>query len=282
MVKDEENRRLMNRICSLEKDLDEMRNKMQEQQSAILSNISHDIRTPMNAIVGFANLLLTERLDDQEKDECIKQINSNSTELLEMVDNMIDASLLHSGDLKLTRGKCFLNELMDELYNMCKELSYVRQRELSIVVSKNADDDFYLVADDRRLRQVLKNLINNAVKYTEAGHVEFGYNLAGKEKAEFFVRDTGIGINPGYEDEIFTPFRSRLLDPGGKPAKGAGLGLSVSKNLVELMGGNMWHETWPGKGTCFYFSLPVERTSFIKRKFKQINSAAKRNIASLF
>ncbi len=277
---EEENRKLVNKIASLEEDLDTMRTRMQNLQSTILSNISHDIRTPMNAIVGFANLLMAEKLDEQEKLECLQQINSNSNDLLEIVDNMIDASLLQSGELVLSSGKCYLNELMDELYTMCQELFHFRQKELSIVVSKSGDDEMYALADHRRLKQVFKNLIYNALKYTEKGYVKFGYTISDAGKADFFVKDTGIGISTLDEEALFTPFRSRLLSENGSTSKGAGLGLSVSKKLIELMGGNMWHETCPGNGTCFYFSLPGKKISFIKRTIKQINSAAKRSIAS--
>ncbi len=281
MHKDEEKRKLVGKIAGLEEELATMRFSMQNLQSAILSNISHDIRTPMNAIVGFANLLMAEKLDNQERDECIQQINLNSNELLEIVDNMIDASMLQSGEMIMSTGSCHLNELMDELYTMSKELLLFRQKELSIVLSKYGDDDLYVMADHRRLKQVFKNLISNSVKYTEQGYVKFGYTLSESGKAEFFVKDTGVGISSLDEEALFTPFRSRLLSDNGSASKGAGLGLSVSKKLIELMGGHMWHESCPGNGTCFHFSLPGKKSSLIKRTIKQINSAAKRSIASL-
>ncbi len=282
MQKEEENNILRNRISSLEADLDEMRTRVNCLQSAILSNISHDIRTPMNAIVGFANLLMAEKLDDNERDECIRQINSNSIDLLEIVDNMIDASLLQSGDMKLSPRECCLNDLMDDLYSMCRDLSSARQKQLNIIVTKGGDNGCFVMADHRRLKQVLWNLIGNAVKYTERGHVEFGYMVTDNIDAEFFVKDTGIGLSTHDEEVLFTPFRSKLTGKKGTNAKGAGLGLAVSKNLVELMGGRMWHESSPGKGTCFYFSLPGKRTSYLKRKLDQINTVAKRSIASIF
>ncbi len=258
------------------------RGSMQNLQSIILSNISHDVRTPMNAIVGFANLLTDEHMDPNDKNECIDQINLNSIELLEIIDNMIDASLLQCGDLKLYEKEFHLNDLMDDLYQSSKELLNARQKDLSLIVSKGEKDDFFLTADIKRLRQILTNLINNAINFTPSGHIEFGYVKLDNEMIRFYVKDTGIGLGSVTSEDLFKPFRPRIMSEKCSFKKGAGLGLALSKNLVNIMGGDMWPESVPGEGTCFYFTLPVRKNSFLKNHLQQISKITKRNIASFF
>ena len=279
---EDENKRLLRKIALLENDLDIMKNKMQNLQSTILSNISHDIRTPMNAIVGFANLLANEKMDSQDREECIDQINTNSIELLVMIDNMVDASLLQDGDLKLLNKKCLINQLIDELYETYKELNSVKQKKLNLIVSKGENDDFELITDSERLKQVFKSLISNAIKFTNAGSIEFGYSKYKNNEIRFFVKDSGAGLGEIKQDDLFKPFHSRLYAEKHYINKGAGLGLSVSKSLVSLMGGSIWPESVSGRGTCFYFTLPGKNRFIIENKLQQIRTIAKRNIASLF
>lgn len=281
-TEEENNKRLLQKIALLENKLITIKGRMQNLQSTILSNISHDIRTPMNAIVGFANLLANENMDGQDRDECIDQINSNSRELLDMIDNMVDASLLQEGDMKLLNKKCFLNDLIDDLHKTHKELSNVKQKNLNLIVSKGEDDDFFLVTDTDRLKQVFKSLIGNAIKFTDTGNIEFGYHKYKTNKIRFFVKDSGVGLETINREDLFKPFHSRLYTENGYMNKGVGLGLSVSKSLINLMGGDIWPESRSGKGTCFYFTLPGNNKSLLEKKIQQIKNIAKRNIASFF
>lgn len=276
----EEHNRLLHKIALLENELNAARGSMQNLQSIILSNISHDVRTPMNAIVGFANLLTDEHMDTNDKNECIDQINLNSIELLEIIDNMIDASLLQCGDLKLYEKEFHLNDLMDDLYQSSKELLNARQKDLSLIVSKGEKNDFFLTADIKRLRQILTNLINNAINFTPSGHIEFGYVKLGNDMIRFYVKDTGIGLGSVTSEDLFKPFRPRIMSEKSSFKKGAGLGLALSKNLVNIMGGDIWPESVPGEGTCFYFTLPARKNSFLKNHLQQISKITKRNIAS--
>lgn len=282
MHTEEENKRLLQKIALLEDKLNITNSKMQNLQSTILSNISHDIRTPMNAIVGFANLLANEKMDLEDKEECIDQINNNSTELLNMIDNMVDASLLQSGDVKLMKRKCFINELIDDLYETYRESNSVKQKMLNLIVSKGEDDDFVLVTDPERLKQVFKSLISNAVKFTNTGNIEFGYHRYYNNKIRFFVKDSGEGLGKIKQEDLFKPFHSRLYNEKDYMKKGAGLGLSVSKSLIDLMGGYIWPESCSGKGTCFYFTLPGEKKFLFEKELFLIKNMTKRNIASLF
>jgi signal transduction histidine kinase len=279
---EEENKRLTQRIAYLEDELDAMRAKMQNLQTIILSNISHDIRTPMNAIVGFANLLTNAEMDAEERIDYIDHLNNHSTELLEIIDNMIDASQLQLGGIKLYEKECHVNDILDELYEYTGESINMKQKKLDITITKAEGDDFFILADYKRFKQVFGNLLDNATKFTTEGHIEFGYFRNNGNKVTFFVRDTGDGLDLFNNEDLFKPFRSKLNLKTNNPVKGAGLGLAISKNLVELMGGEMWHDSIPGKGTCFYFTLPEKKVSCLSRKFEQIGKITNRNIASLF
>lgn len=278
----DDNIKLKQEISELEKKLQAMQMKMQDLHSIILSNISHDIRTPMNAIVGFANLLTEDKIDEEERSEFIDQINTNSSDLLQIIDNMVDASQLQCGSLSLYEQEFCLNEIMDDLFDYYKELYKIRDKKLNIVLSKGDEDNYTLVADKKRLKQVFSNLIGNAIKFTDTGHIEFGYKKEHKERITFYVKDSGCGLNKLTEEDLFIPFRSRIHKENDDIKKGPGLGLSVSKSIIELMGGRMWTEIFSGEGTCLYFTIPAKNTSVLKRRFKLINNATKRNIASLF
>jgi two-component system, chemotaxis family, CheB/CheR fusion protein len=278
MDKDEENTRLVKKIEILKDELNITRTAMQNLQSIVLSNISHDVRTPMNAIVGFANLLATETLDSKDRDECIDQININSIELLDIIDNMIDASLIQFGDMKLYDRECYLNDFLDELYDETKELISSSSKKLNLIVTKGGSNEFFLSVDVKRLRQILLNLISNAISFTNSGQIEFGYTLV-DNKVRFFVKDSGIGLGPIKDEELFKPFRPRVLTEQ-RVKKGAGLGLYVSKGIVDLMEGEMWPESLPGKGTCMYFTIPEKRSSSMSKRLKQLSKITKRNIAS--
>ncbi len=282
MHREEENKRLTQRIALLEDELNIMRNRMQNLQSNILSNISHNIRTPMNAIVGFANLLTNEQMDNKDREDCIDQINSNSTELLEIIDNMIDASLLQCDHLTLFKKECNVNNILDDLFDIYNKSTTVRHKKLNLIVSKGENNDFTIVTDYKRLKQVLHNLISNAVKFTNSGDVEFGYNRLKDDKVTFFVKDTGIGLGPLNHEDLFKPFNVGTNSDKFIIYQGAGLGLAVSKNLIKLMGGDMWPENVPEGGTCFYFTLPAKRNSFQKSKLQFISALTKFNIASFF
>ncbi len=284
MHTEEETNKLRKAVALLEDELNTMRTRMQNVQSIILSNISHDIRTPMNAIVGFANLLTDENMQTGERNECIDHINLHSKELLGIIDNMIDASQLQCGGIKLKEKECYINDILDEIYEESLESRHVSLKNLNIIVSKGESDDFFIYADFDRLKQILRNLIENAVKFTNKGYVEFGYTKKKPNKVTFFVKDTGPGLGSVNREELFKPFRGGHKSRPHDFVKGAGLGLglSISKSLVELMNGEMWPDSKPGKGTCFYFTLPVRKTSFFKTKLKQLSSMAKQNIASIF
>lgn len=283
MHREEDFETLLQKIAVLEEKLNATESRMQNLQSIMLSNLSHDIRTPMNAIVGFANLLSNDVMESNERNECIAGINTCSIELLDIIDNMVDASLLQTGKLSLLEKKCYLNELIDNLLLTYRELPLVKNKNLKIIAVKAEDKGFSMVTDPDRLKQVFKNLISNSIKFTNTGTIEFGYHKYHNNKIRFYVKDSGIGLGSLNQENMFKPFHSRLCDENEHTGnKGAGLGLSVSKNLIDLMGGEIWPESRCPEGTCFYFTLPAGKSSVMDKKYDRIRDIAKRNIASFF
>lgn len=224
-------------------------------KSAFLANVSHEIRTPMNGIIGFSELLNDPDLDEEKRLEFTRIINNSCQQLLGIVDDILDISKIETGLVKLEMGKVDLNELIEELRIFYARLANIQG--LSLHASKGLPAGKQMVmADLKRLKQVLNNLINNAFKYTEAGHIKFGYTVKSKE-IEFFIEDSGFGIDPEKQESVFKRFY-QIEAHTSRQHGGTGLGLSISKGLVEFMGGRIWVESEPGKGSIFYFTIPYE------------------------
>jgi PAS domain S-box-containing protein len=227
-------------------------------KSSFLANMSHEIRTPMNAIVGFSNLLNDKSIDGDLKKELVNQINVHSNSLLNLIDNIIDLAKIDSDQLEMKIVNCPIDEIVDELYESFAE--NVMYKNISLLRKKDDNIQNYIIeADPYRVKQVLNNLIDNAVKFTDEGFVEFGYELVNDQKlpvARFFVSDSGIGINKKQQDIIFNRF-TKIEDNREKLYRGAGLGLNISKRLVENMGGRIWVYSNPHEGSTFYFTLPL-------------------------
>jgi CheY-like chemotaxis protein len=219
--------------------------------------MSHEIRTPMNSIIGFSNLLNDPDLKQDKKDQYLQHIFQSSNLLLNLIDDIIDISKIEAGQITISPQICNLNETIKDLFFSAKETLKNKSIEMRLNLPK--DSDAYTVkTDPYRLRQVLTNLLANAIKFTEAGYVEVGYLLRQsdqKTQVEFFVKDSGIGIPRDKQNIIFDRFR-QVDDSRSRKYGGTGLGLAISKRLVDLLGGNIWVESEPNKGSVFYFSLP--------------------------
>lgn len=230
-------------------------------KSSFLANMSHEIRTPMNAIIGFTDLLGDPDLTADQKDEFIGLIHTSGNTLLTLLDDIIDITKIESGQLRLTPTECQVNMLLRELQISFNELLKRYDKTNISLYFKEAVSDlkFSIVADALRIKQVLSNLIGNAIKFTDTGYVEFGYRLTDNGFIEFYVKDTGIGVAVESTDMIFDRFgqvnNSFITHYGG-----SGLGLTISKNLVELMGGKIWMESELEKGSTFYFTVPYLKT----------------------
>lgn len=229
-------------------------------KTAFLSNMSHEIRTPMNAILGFSNLLSHPEISVVEKEEFVNLIKVNGKNLLTLVEDIIDISKIDSGQLQIKNAPCKLHELMMEVYESF--FNDIKRRglfNLKLYLKEGiSDEDVMVLTDAHRLKQILINLVGNAVKFTERGFVEFGYEQKDDQFLNFYVKDTGIGLPKGKEDDIFDRF-SKFNNDKQRLYGGTGIGLSIAKHLVELLGGEIWVESEPLVGTTFYFTLPYHR-----------------------
>jgi PAS domain S-box-containing protein len=235
-------------------------------KSAFLANMSHEIRTPLNGIVGFANMLKEPSLSRDAIDQYIQIINTSSFQLLAIIEDIIDISKIEAGEIKINTVRLHLNNLLDELYSVHELSINTSAVKLTLQTQFTSADD-EILADGVRLRQVLTNLITNAIKFTTEGEIKFGYTVD-KDFLVFYVSDSGIGIAKENQQLIFERFRQINNQEKGKNA-GTGLGLSICKALVELMGGKIWIESELQKGTTFYFTLPLTRVSTNKVEMKE-------------
>jgi signal transduction histidine kinase len=228
-------------------------------KSSFLSNMSHEIRTPMNAIVGLSELLKDKGYSDEERTEFVNLIVSNSHNLLGLIDDIVDISKIESNQLNINLKDCQVYPLLIDLYRrFSEEIKSGEKSHLDFRLSFNIKDkNLTFKADGIRIKQALSKLIDNAVKFTESGHIELGCNLE-EDRILFYVEDTGIGLSEDKKKVIFDLFR-KVEDNKLKLYRGTGLGLSLSQNLVKLMGGEIKVETEVNKGSRFYFSLPLDQ-----------------------
>jgi len=251
----------------IEKNLIAAKNKAEESdklKSAFLSNMSHEIRTPMNAILGFSTLLSDPGVTEDEKEEFVRIIKDRGNDLMRIIDDIIDVAKIESGQIKIEIKECQVNVLLNNLTVTFNEIKRKHAKEKVVLncLPGNKDEDFTILSDGNRLRQILTNLIENALKFTDQGFVEFGYtlkNIGNDSYIEFFVRDSGIGIPKDAHDVIFERFR-QVDDTSTRKYGGTGLGLTISKNLVRLLGGDISLQSDRGKGTEFLITLPLQTT----------------------
>jgi len=228
-------------------------------KSAFLANMSHEIRTPMNGIVGLLNYIEHEDMTPESRSTYFNIINNNVHQLLQLIDDLVDISKMDSLQMTLNNSKFNLNVLFEELEIFYQDFILKNDKDLTLKLNRcHFIEPCFIYSDQVRLRQVISNLIGNAIKFTEKGYITFGYSMSeNKDYLYFFVDDTGIGIHQSKQIKIFEKFMQGHKDTQVLYS-GTGLGLTISKNLVELMGGEIGVESEEGVGSKFYFTLPAE------------------------
>ncbi len=239
-------------------------------KSAFLANMSHEIRTPMNGIIGFSDMLANPNLKKEKQIQFIKIIQDCSNQLLTLIDDLIDIAKIESNQIKINISPTCLNDVLFEVYSLYKSKINPLNIELCFLPGL-VDDKSHVNTDVIRLKQIIINLMNNAIKFTNKGQIKFGY-VQRNELIEFFIEDTGIGIEKEFHKIIFDRFRQVDYTEKRKFG-GTGLGLSISKSLVTLLGGTIWVDSIPNQKTTFYFTIPYEIVN-------KIDGAAKRIISS--
>jgi PAS domain S-box-containing protein len=238
-------------------------------KSAFLTNMSHEIRTPMNGILGFTELLKEPDLTGEEQQDYIQTIRNSGVRMLNTIDSIVDISKIESGMMNVDRIETDINEQTEYIYKFFKQevenkgLKFYFRNSLS---SKEA----IIKTDAKKIYSILTNLVKNAIKFTNEGSIEFGYEKKG-DYLEFFVRDTGTGIPDSHKEIIFERFRqgSESLD---RNYEGSGLGLSISKSYVEMLGGRIWVQSEAGKGSVFYFTIPYITVSMERKVIEDTDS----------
>ncbi|MDP4204957.1 MAG: ATP-binding protein, partial [Bacteroidota bacterium] len=247
----------------VEQKLEEAKTKAEEAdrlKSAFLANISHEIRTPMNAIIGFSRMLVLSDFSDAEKEKFVDIIVTNGESLMKLINDMISLSKIETDQVEARKNYCKVNNLFSELY---RTFSFQRNQNnkahLTLTLrTDNNNPQFAIYTDEMLLREIMTNLLDNAIKFTDKGEITFGYKMKSDSKIEFFVKDTGIGIPEDSKQAVFLRFH-QLHNSRTRNYGGTGLGLSISQHYVEKLGGTLEFESEVDKGSCFYFTLKIEK-----------------------
>ncbi|HAM99403.1 MAG TPA: hypothetical protein DCQ26_12415 [Marinilabiliales bacterium] len=227
-------------------------------KSAFLANMSHEIRTPMNSINGFSELLQNTTQPPDKQRYYLDMIYKSSNQLLKIINNILDISKLEVGQAKVTEKEYDINQIIIEsLHTIAPDFNTNDEVEIKTLLPLQGSES-YVLCDGSRLQQILTNLIQNALKFTSYGIIEIGYQL-NEKFIQFHVKDTGIGIAPEKHHLVFERF-GQAEEGYSRNFEGAGLGLSICKGFVELMGGNIWFDSKPNIGSSFYFTIPYKPT----------------------
>lgn len=250
-------------------------------KSAFLANMSHEIRTPLNAIVGFSEILSAQADVNDEIKSFFQIIRQSSNELLRLINDIIDLAKIESGQLQFTLSDYDLKFEFESIFNFYSEQIMLDDKgdKINLVFSPdNNYQELIVKVDPFRIKQIMNNLFSNALKFTDSGTIEFGYRIIGKE-IYFFVSDTGIGIPKEEHNSIFQRFHK--IDRGNQRLyPGTGLGLVISRSLVEMHGGRIWFESEQNQGTKFNFTIPLVVGDSVNVKKEEKNNIVQTELKS--
>ncbi|MPQ46493.1 transporter substrate-binding domain-containing protein [Marinifilum sp. N1E240] len=255
------NKTLRKRVSLKTKELTEAKNKAEESnqlKSSFLANMSHEIRTPLNAIQGFSELISSKDLDLTKKEKFANIINTNCQSLTHLIDEILDLSKIESGQIKLIDQKFELITSINEIISIQQQNIPSHKKIIIQFVNQLQSESFHLISDPFRFKQVLNNLIENGIKFTENGYIRIYASFNSNSEVIFCVEDSGIGIEESALNFIFDRFRKIEID-NTVLYRGSGLGLNICKKLLRLMDGQIWVKSTPGKGSAFYFTLPIKQ-----------------------
>jgi len=240
-------------------------------KTAFLANMSHEIRTPMNGILGFTELLKDPQLSETEQIEYIDIIEKSGARMLTIINDLINISKVESGQMEISIGETNINSQLDYLYTFFKPEATKKGLYLEVKNQLNSKDS-RIKTDREKIYAILTNLIKNAIKFTNSGGIEFGYTVKG-EFLEFYIKDSGTGIPDSKKELVFERFRQVHEGNSATYNEGSGLGLTISKAYVEMLGGKIWLESEEGKGSTFYFTIPFINYNETKINKEEIDVA---------
>lgn len=247
-------------------------------KTTFLANMSHEIRTPLNGILGFTELMKNRTEKSHKNSRFLEIVYQSGKQLMALINDIIDISKIEAGEIKISQKECRINAMMDEVYHFF-DIQIKTQTDAAIELRLNKtlpDYQMHIISDCVRIKQVLTNLVSNAVRHTQEGTVEFGYTLQ-KDKNDdvflkFYVKDTGEGLTNEEQERIFDRF---MQVKGTKKEKqtGSGLGLTISKALVQLLNGKIWVESEKNTGSTFYFTIPYKPIKLSATNEKEVHTS---------
>jgi PAS domain S-box-containing protein len=243
----------------MNEELREAKEKAEESdrlKSVFLANMSHEIRTPLNAILGFSNIICSGEADKSNLEYFGKIIQNSGMRLTTVIDDIIDISLIQSNQLKIKMSQFSINELLKEMFVFYQTEKAGEHPKIELKVKYCSNSEFCEIQSDKhRLYQVLKNLLDNAFKFTEQGIIEFGCSAVNSNEIELFVKDTGVGIEKEKIESVFETFR-QVEEGNTRRYEGSGLGLSIVAGIVDRLEGKIRVDSEPGQGSVFYVTVP--------------------------
>jgi len=256
------------------KDRDKLIEKAQQSEmltSVFLANMSHEIRTPLNGIIGFSEIIAETKLDKSQK-KYIDIVQQNGETLLNIINDIIDISKFEANKISIVENSFNLHNLLYGVYETFNKL--IKNKDVELKLFLPTDNDELIISDEHRIKQVLTNLLSNSNKFTNKGEISFGYDIVEEHDVKFikfFVKDTGIGISEDSKKRIFERF-TQLDSKASRKYGGSGLGLSISKNIVDLFSGKIWLKSTLNKGTTFYFTIPYKMAATTNKQVLNYNT----------